>query len=57
VVHELLKFYQPNATYWGLESNLEDPEETTAHNEMYFEQFLASFGALVMTGWWTVPSF
>ena len=57
VVHELLKFYQPNATYWGLDTNIEDPEETTAHNEMYFEQFLASFGALVMTGLWTVPSF
>jgi endo-1,4-beta-D-glucanase Y len=54
VVHELLKFYQPNATYWGLDTNPEDPGETTAHNEMYFEQFLGSFGALIFCGLWTV---
>lgn len=56
VVDNLLAFYQPNATYWGLESNSNDPQETIQHNEMYFEQFLASFGALVLTGLWVAPS-
>jgi hypothetical protein len=42
---ELMKYHQDNATYWGLDEGDEDVE----HNEMYFEQFLASFGALFMT--------
>jgi len=46
---ELLKYYEPNSTYWGLTHHLND-EEDIQHNEMYFEQFLASFGALILTG-------
>ena len=54
VVRELMKFYTPNATYWGLVRNVDDPLETTDHNEMYFEQFLASFGALIFSGAWNL---
>lgn len=57
VVNELLRFYQsPNATYWGLDVNPSDALETVQHNEMYFEQFLASFGALLFTGLWAAPA-
>ena len=44
---ELLKFYNGN-TYWGL---LTGPE-TIYNNEMYFDQFLALFGAIVLNGLW-----
>ena len=45
---ELLRYYETNATYWGLTQSLDD--EDIQHNEMYFEQFLASFGALILNG-------
>jgi hypothetical protein len=48
---ELLKFYDPGADYWGKSS---DPNnEDTLHNEMYFDQFLAWFGASMLSGIFT----
>lgn len=48
---ELLKYYEPGKDYWGRSSdeNLED----TLHNEMYFDQFLAWFGASMLSGVFT----
>jgi endo-1,4-beta-D-glucanase Y len=47
---ELLKFYE-GGDYWGKAS---DPNgEDTLHNEMYFEQFLAWFGASLISGVFT----
>ncbi|MBN1604206.1 MAG: hypothetical protein JW915_21530 [Chitinispirillaceae bacterium] len=47
---EILKFYE-NGDYWGKAS---DPDnEDTLHNEMYFDQFLAWFGASVLSGVFT----
>lgn len=45
---ELLRLYEPNATYWGLTTG----NETILQNEMYFDQFLALFGALFFSGRW-----
>jgi len=44
---ELSKFYETNQTYWG---KTNDPinNEDIYHNEMYFDQFLALFGAMIM---------
>jgi hypothetical protein len=48
---ELLKYYEPGADYWGKSS---DPDnEDTLHNEMYFDQFLAWFGASILGGVFT----
>lgn len=47
---ELLKFYE-GSDYWGKAS---DPNnEDTLHNEMYFDQFLAWFGASLISGVFT----
>jgi len=49
---ELLKFYE-GSDYWG---NAVDPAggiEDTMHNEMYFDQFLAWFGASALGGVFT----
>jgi len=48
-IKELDSFYEPEADYWGLS---DDPinEEDTLHNEMYFDQFLAWFGASLVSG-------
>lgn len=48
----LLGFYTSGADYWGKAS---DPvsNEDTLHNEMYFDQFLAWFGASLMGGVFT----
>lgn len=46
---ELLRYYEPNSTYWGLTNSVENIYQ----NEMYFEQFLAWFGAIVLNGTWT----
>jgi len=51
-IQEMECFHEQNNTYWGLTDNPWDPEETVFHNEMYFEQFLASFGALILTKRW-----
>ncbi len=48
---ELLKYYEPGADYWGKST---DPNnEDTLHNEMYFDQFLAWFGASMLSGVFT----
>ena len=48
--YELLRYYNGN-DYWGLEK---DPygDEDINHNEMYFDQFLAWFGAIMLNGSW-----
>jgi hypothetical protein len=48
----LLGFYTSGADYWG---KADDPvsSEDTLHNEMYFDQFLAWFGASLMGGVFT----
>lgn len=48
-IQELLRFYTPNQTFWGKEHD--DHQEDILHNEMYFDQFLALFGALMAVGW------
>jgi endo-1,4-beta-D-glucanase Y len=48
---ELMRFYTPGADYFGKEN---DPAgEDTLHNEMYFDQFLAWFGASLISGIFT----
>lgn len=42
---ELMTFYEPNSTFWGT-------AESADQNEMYFEQFLAWFGAVIYSGTW-----
>lgn len=45
---ELLKYYETTADYWGKSSD--SSNEDTLHNEMYFDQFLAWFGASTISG-------
>jgi hypothetical protein len=45
---ELLRFYDNDADYWG--RAFDDLGEDTLHNEMYFDQFLAWFGASTISG-------
>jgi hypothetical protein len=48
---ELMQFYTPGADFFGKAS---DPAgEDTLHNEMYFDQFLAWFGASLISGVFT----
>ncbi|MDR0306193.1 MAG: hypothetical protein LBI42_05055 [Chitinispirillales bacterium] len=47
---ELLKFYQNGTDYWGYAVDPTSGKEDTLHNEMYFEQFLAWFGASILAG-------
>lgn len=47
---ELLKFYE-GGDYWGKASDT--TFEDTLHNEMYFDQFLAWFGASLISGVFT----
>jgi hypothetical protein len=48
--NELLRYYNGN-DYWGLEK---DPygDEDINHNEMYFDQFLAWFGGIMLNETW-----
>lgn len=48
---ELLNFYTPGSDFWGHASD--SPGEDTLHNEMYFDQFLAWFGASLISGVFT----
>lgn len=48
----LLSFYEKNSTYWGLEIDPTAYDEDIRHNEMYFDQFLAWFGAIILNGKW-----
>lgn len=43
-----MSFYPTNQTYYGRQ----DGEETIDHNELYFDQFMALFGALFVSGKW-----
>lgn len=47
---ELLKFYE-GKDYWGKASSAD--QEDTLHNELYFDQFLAWFGASLISGVFT----
>ncbi|HEX7510362.1 MAG TPA: glycosyl hydrolase family 8, partial [Chitinivibrionales bacterium] len=47
----LLDFYTPGADFFGKAT--EPTGEDTLHNEMYFDQFLAWFGASLMSGIFT----
>jgi hypothetical protein len=50
---ELLKFYQDGTDYWGYAVDPAGGTEDTLHNEMYFDQFLAWFGASILGGVFT----
>ncbi|MDR0330887.1 MAG: T9SS type A sorting domain-containing protein, partial [Chitinispirillales bacterium] len=50
---ELLKFYKGGTNYWGYAVDPLGGTEDTAHNEMYFDQFLAWFGASMLGGVFT----
>jgi len=50
---ELLKFYKSGTDYWGYATDPVGGTEDTLHNEMYFDQFLAWFGASVLGGAFT----
>ena len=43
---ELALFYEPGKHYWGKTSSPDG--EDIQHNEMYFDQFLTIFGALIL---------
>ncbi len=47
---QLMKFYE-GGDYWGKSSSTD--QEDTLHNEMYFDQFLAWFGASLISGVFT----
>lgn len=47
---ELLKYYE-GEDYWGKSSSTD--QEDTLHNELYFDQFLAWFGASMISGVFT----
>jgi endo-1,4-beta-D-glucanase Y len=52
---ELAKYYERDsaATFFGLIQDTTGGLEDTLHNEMYFDQFLAWFGASLMSGTFT----
>ena len=50
---ELLRWHAPGSDIWGLAKDPDGGVEDTAHNEVYFEQFLAWFGASVLAGRFT----
>jgi len=50
---ELLKFYKSGTDYWGYATDPAGGTEDTLHNEMYFDQFLAWFGASLLGGAFT----
>ena len=53
VLEEYAFFYpDPDQSFWGLEENPKIPTEDIFHNEMYFEQFLAQFGAMTLLNKW-----
>ena len=49
----LLKFYKSGTDYWGYAADPAGGTEDTLHNEMYFDQFLAWFGASILGGTFT----
>jgi len=50
---EMLRYHAKGSDVWGLAKDPDGGSEDTAHNEIYFEQFLAWFGASVMSGRFT----
>lgn len=47
---EMQKYYETGKNYFGLAVDPSGAEEDTAHNEMYFDQFLAWWGVSMMAG-------
>jgi endo-1,4-beta-D-glucanase Y len=50
VIKELLSFYEQENDFWGKTSG----NETIDENELYFDQFLANFGALYLADRWNL---
>jgi endo-1,4-beta-D-glucanase Y len=50
---EMLRWYAPGSDVWGLAKDPDGGVEDTAHNEVYFDQFLAWFGASILAGRFT----
>jgi len=50
---EMLRYYATGSTVWGLAKDPDGGVEDTAHNEVYFDQFLSWFGAGVLSGRFT----
>lgn len=48
---ELLKFYE-GGDFWGATVDPTGFNEDIDHNELYFDQFMAWFGASLMAGYW-----
>jgi endo-1,4-beta-D-glucanase Y len=49
---ELLSFYEKDKMYWG--KTKDENDEDIEHNELYFEQFLANFGSLILNDQWII---
>ncbi|MGL1934161.1 MAG: glycosyl hydrolase family 8 [Fibrobacterales bacterium] len=47
---ELAEFYEEGSDTWGLTVDPSGNEEDQAHNELYFDQFLAWYGAAMLNG-------
>jgi len=50
---EMLKYHADGSDVWGLKVDPAGGVEDTAHNEVYFDQFLSWFGASVLAGRFT----
>jgi len=50
---ELLKYHDSGSNVWGLSTDPAGGVEDTAHNEVYFDQFLSWFGASILSGRFT----
>lgn len=50
---EMLKYHAAGSDVWGLKTDPMGGVEDTAHNEVYFDQFLAWFGASILAGRFT----
>lgn len=50
---ELMRYYAEGSDVWGLTQDPDGGVEDTAHNEVYFDQFLAWFGASILAGRFT----
>lgn len=50
---ELMRYHAEGSDVWGLAKDPDGGVEDTAHNEVYFDQFLAWFGASVLAGRFT----
>lgn len=50
---ELMRYHEEGSDMWGLAKDPDGGLEDTAHNEVYFDQFLAWFGASILAGRFT----